>query len=210
LPPLLLLPGLGADERLFAAQRDIRDIHVIPWIAARHPRERLADYAARLAHSVDADAPFDLGGASFGGMVALEIARHLKPQRVFLIGSCRSPASVAPWLRALRGVPVMRPPRFTISMLARWFGATSAEHVRLFAEMLEATPLPFLRWACGAILSWSGAAELPMPVRHIHGDHDRIIPVRSVNADRIVPGAGHLLTLTHPDAVNQFLASPCR
>jgi pimeloyl-ACP methyl ester carboxylesterase len=93
------------------------------------------------------------------------------------------------------------------AMIARWFGATSEEHRELFAAMLDATPLPFLRWACRAILSWPGVIELPTPVRHIHGDRDRIIPVRRVNADRIVPGAGHLLTLTHPDAVNDFLAN---
>lgn len=73
--------------------------------------------------------------------------------------------------------------------------------------MLASTPLPFVRWACRAIIEWPGVAEVPMPVRHIHGDRDRIIPLHRVNADRVVAGAGHLLTLTHPDAVNDFLAS---
>jgi pimeloyl-ACP methyl ester carboxylesterase len=34
---------------------------------------------------------------------------------------------------------------------------------------------------------------------------DRIIPARRVEADRVIPGAGHLLTLSHPEAVNAFL-----
>ena len=45
-----------------------------------------------------------------------------------------------------------------------------------------------------------------MPIHHIHGGDDRLIPVRRVNPDRVVEGAGHLLNLTHPDAVNDFLS----
>src|SRR5204862_359360 len=94
-----------------------------------------------------------------------------------------------------------RPPR----MAARWFGATSPAHVQLFADMLAATPRPFIRWASRAIFSWPGVAELPMPVLHIHGDRDRLIPLRRVKPDRVIRGAGHLLNLTHPDAVNDFI-----
>jgi pimeloyl-ACP methyl ester carboxylesterase len=44
-----------------------------------------------------------------------------------------------------------------------------------------------------------------VPVHHVHGSRDRLIPLRRVRADRVVEGAGHLLTLTHPDAVSRFL-----
>ncbi|HEX9984980.1 MAG TPA: hypothetical protein VGF69_17090 [Thermoanaerobaculia bacterium] len=47
--PLYVLPGIGADERLFAGQRAVRDIRLIDWIAPADPRETLPRYAARLA-----------------------------------------------------------------------------------------------------------------------------------------------------------------
>ena len=71
--------------------------------------------------------------------------------------------------------------------------------------MVAATPIGFIRWASRAVFSWDGVDDLPMPVFHVHGERDRIIPARRVRADRIITGAGHLLNVTHADAVNQFI-----
>ena len=214
--PLFVLPGIGADDRLFDAQRTIRDIRPITWIAPAHPRETLREYAQRLASELRFPEPFDLGGSSFGGMVALELARYLSPQRVFLFGSCRSPRSISPLLRMLRFfAPVLpdrllHPPRILQSYVAWWFGARSHAHIQLFADMLAVTPVPFIRWASIAIFSWEGVEELPMPIHHVHGDRDRLIPIRRVHPDHVITGAGHLLNLTHGDAVNDFIADADR
>ena len=208
-PPLYVLAGIGADERLFEAQRAVREIRPIRWIAPAHAREPLTHYAARLAREINITQPFDLGGASFGGMIALELTRHLSPRNVFLFGSCRSSDAVALYLRALRHVwphRMLHPPRIVQPFIARWFGAKSPAHIELFAEMLRATPPDFIRWASDAVFSWPGVAELPMPIHHIHGGRDRLIPVHRVKPDRVIAGAGHLLNLTHGEAVNDFIA----
>jgi pimeloyl-ACP methyl ester carboxylesterase len=211
-PPLFVLPGIGADARLFDAQRTVRDVRPIAWIAPTHPRETLARYAQRLASEIRIPEPFDLGGSSFGGMVALELARHLAPQRVFLFGSCRSPRSITPFFRMLRflapALPdrMLHPPRVLRSLVAWWFGASSRAHAQLFADMLVATPVEFMRWASIAIFEWERVEELPMPIHHVHGDRDRLIPISRVRADRVIAGAGHLLNVTHADAVNDFIA----
>lgn len=90
-------------------------------------------------------------------------------------------------------------------MAARWFGAKAPAHIQLFVDMLDATPPPFIRWAANAIFSWPSAEELSIPVRHIHGDRDHIIPLRRVAPDCVIRGAGHLLNLTHAAAVNDFI-----
>lgn len=209
--PLFLLPGIGGDERLFDAQRAVRDIRTVIWIPPAHRRETMAQYAQRLAAQLPIDVPFDLGGSSFGGMVALELARCLAPRNVFLFGSCRSPQSIAPSLRALRWLaPVvpdrmLHPPSSLQCPVARWFGATTAAHIRIFADMLASTPLEFIRWASNAIATWKGVSELPMPIHHVHGERDRLIPVRRVHADRVISGAGHLLNVTHANDVNAFI-----
>jgi pimeloyl-ACP methyl ester carboxylesterase len=142
-------------------------------------------------------------------MIALELARHLGPRRVFLFGSCRSPRAIAPGLRALRRLAPLLPvppPRWSRPLVARWFGATSPAHVQLFADMLAATPPPFLHWASHAVFTWEGVPRLPMPVHHVHGSRDRLIPLRRVQPDHVIGGAGHLLNITHAGAVNDFLA----
>jgi len=128
--------------------------------------------------------PFDLGGSSFGGMVALEMARILEPENVFLFGSCRSPEGLAPSARALGWMAPLCPDRLLLlpALLRRpvawWFGAASAADTELFAGMLESTPIEFLRWASRAVMSWDGVRELPVPVHHVHGERDRLIPAR--------------------------------
>ena len=106
---LVLFPGLGTDRRLFEPQRSaFPDLWVPPWIVPKR-KETLPDYAARMAETIVPRRPTVLGGASFGGMVAYEMARHVEPEAVVLIGSCRSPRSLHPVARGLRPlVPTRR------------------------------------------------------------------------------------------------------
>lgn len=208
---LLLLPGLGADRRLFDAQRACAaELEVIEWVAAERG-ETLSDYAGRLAAAIDTSRPFVIGGVSFGGMVALELARHVRPLAVILMASCPSPAVLPPSYRLLsRLVPLLPASTFTSAparsrLVASGFGLRTREERKLFADMLRDASPAFLKWAFRAAFGWRGAAGLDVPVHHIHGGDDRIIPVRRVQPDRVVPGAGHLLNVTHRDAVNAFI-----
>lgn len=208
---LVLLPGLGADERLFAAQRAaFPGLSVPSWPTPRRG-ESLRDFARRVAGSLPAgEAPY-VGGASLGGMVALEMAGLLRPKAVLLIGSCRSPRGLARWIRALRPLArslpacAYRPRHWWLPfVLPRLGGQVVAEQRELFWAMLSRVPASFLKWGVEAILSWE-PTPVDVPVLHLHGSRDRLIPLRNVAADRVVEGAGHLLTLTHPEEVNRFL-----
>jgi thioesterase domain-containing protein len=100
--PLILLPGMGGDARMFYPQLATLANATVPvWIEPQHG-ERLAAYAARMARAVDPGVPCFVGGASFGGMVAVEMARHLEAQACFLIGSIRSPREFPRRIRILR------------------------------------------------------------------------------------------------------------
>jgi surfactin synthase thioesterase subunit len=74
LPSLALLPGLGADRRLFQElEKEVPGLIVPAWPLPPWG-DRLDDLAARLVPSLPADRPLFLGGSSFGGFVAL--SRH--------------------------------------------------------------------------------------------------------------------------------------
>src|SRR3954453_4565175 len=94
---------MGADERVFGPQREAFPTLRVPrWIDPGRC-ESLASYAGRIAREIDPGVPFYVGGASFGGMVAVEAARHL-PHLLgcFLVGSVRSPRELPSRLRCLR------------------------------------------------------------------------------------------------------------
>ena len=101
---LILLPGLGADHRLLEPQRKEFPQLVVPaWIPPQK-NESLPHYAAPNGADRCAaqDRPLVLGGVSFGGMLAYEMARHLKPHAVVLIASCRTRQGLRPVHRAGR------------------------------------------------------------------------------------------------------------
>lgn len=209
---LILLPGLGADERMYEPQRAAFPRLEVPRWPVPRRRETLAGFARRIADQIDPAGPLFLGGSSFGGMVALEAARYLNPRAVFLIGSCRSPRSV-PWgfrLGARVGRfapgPILRVIHALSSRSTRMFGHLNAEQHAMMVEMMRQADPAFIQWGGHALTRWAGADELPMPVYHIHGGGDRIMPCRLVSPDVIVPGAGHLLNVTHAGEVNRFLA----
>jgi pimeloyl-ACP methyl ester carboxylesterase len=206
--PLILLSGMAADARLFAPQREAFPGLVVPdWIEPR-PTEPLPAYAARLARLVDPRRPCLVGGASFGGLVALEMAPHLQARACVLIASVRSPAELPWWVRLFRPAAALGPTGLgwcaggVVRTSAPSLPAGAAGPLRRLSEPRAA----FLRWASWAALSWrpsQGARQAR--VLQIHGDADRTLPIRYTRADRVVAGGGHLLPLTHAQAVNEFL-----
>ena len=205
--PLILLPGMGADARMFAPLQAALPQLVTPdWIEPER-NEPLAAYARRLAQSVDPGRPCFVGGASLGGVIALEMSVALKAHACFLIGSIRS-ADSRPWrVKLLHPVtplvgmlPQMSP--WLVRLLGSWL--RSPTH-GVMTQLGEADAR-FLKWAARAILTWQPSPEIAgVRICQIHGDCDRVFPVRMAKPDRVVSGAGHLISITHPQPVVEFL-----
>jgi pimeloyl-ACP methyl ester carboxylesterase len=207
---LVLVPGMGADGRLFEPQREaFPQLQAPAWIPPTK-NESLASYAARLAETVSPApaAPLILGGASFGGMLAYEMARRLKPRAVVLIGSCCERRSLRPslrWLMPLFSEWTWNAAKMFAGPLMRVAGGTSVSQSKLLATMFREMDSLFMRWSAQAILSWDPAPLEGVPVLHIHGGRDRMIPARRVKADELIPDGGHLINVTHAEQVNAFL-----
>jgi len=206
--PILLLSGMGADERLFAPQRaEFPNLRVPAWIDPL-PGESLRFYAARLARRVDPGRPCLVGGASFGGIVALEMAPHLQARACVLIASVRSPDEL-PWgWRALRVVTAFSPEHLGIAagLVARYLAPSLPTETRQRLQRLSRPKAAFVRWASWAVSQWwPSPAARRVQVFHIHGALDRTLPVWYTRPDVVVPRGGHLLPRTHAAEVNCFL-----
>lgn len=212
--PIILFPGMGADAQMFGHQiAAISQIQVPPWITPSE-HESLSAYAERFAGHVNPHRRCYIGGASFGGFVALEMSRHLDVAACFLIGSVQGPEEFPNSLRALRMVPQAADViPFEIAAFfcrsAQLSGDTSSESalISIMSQFSEADS-SFIRWACRAVLEWNGMKDnVPVPVHHIHGGKDHVLPAAKTNADCIIPGAGHLLPITHPSEVTAYIKS---
>lgn len=213
-PALVLLPGLGADPRLFEPQRGAFPALFSPeWLVPRD-HESLSSYAARMAAVIRARVPAGaemvLGGVSFGGMLAAEMSAILRPRTLVLIGSALSPREIAPGMRVAatlgRFVPHAMGERSKKlgRVFIRQLGPMGRKDREFLETMIDAVPFSFLRWAGGAIFGWRGASPACAMVR-IHGDKDRIIPLPAAGVDVVLKNAGHVPSVSHADEVNGVL-----
>ncbi len=208
---LILIPGMGADERLFEPQRAGGLAFEVPRFPMPARRDDMAAFGARIRDALRLDGPCVLAGVSFGGMVAYEMARLCDARCVILIASCRSRAGIprTSWLieRLSRVVPnriIQRRCAASSRFLNRIENLNDGQY-ELIRDMSLRVPVPLLRQIGRMIVQWKPPASVPCPVHHIHGDRDRIIPLRRVSPDEVVSGGGHLINLTHADGVNGFI-----
>ncbi|HEV2293056.1 MAG TPA: alpha/beta fold hydrolase [Tepidisphaeraceae bacterium] len=212
-PRLILFPGLAADARLFEPQRRaFPGLEVFSWLMPL-PEERIESYARRMAAEVTPDErPMFLGGVSFGAVIALEAARHLPAAGIFLIGGGLSarmitwpfrwmcyaaplvPLPLVPWLLTL----------FPIGLDV--IEKLTDEQKQLYVRMSRDTPPAMIRWGAHAMTRWEFAGPLPEPVHAIHGHDDRIVHPDPRLSPRVVQGGRHLISLSHPEEVNAFIA----
>ncbi len=202
---LVLLAGLGADQRQWHPQvKAFPDVVTPKWLeflpTTNRRRESLTEYAARFGATLPIGPQTVLGGLSFGGMLALEIARQLPPERkpccVVLMGSCRHPRGTNIALRLLEWISPLIPD-FVLDR-GRWIGAPflgrgggiSRKDRTLLATMGREMTTDFLRCASRAIVTWPGCEDPGVPVRHIHGSRDWVIWPWGVKPDVMVPGWG--------------------
>jgi pimeloyl-ACP methyl ester carboxylesterase len=227
--PLVLLPGLGADERLFGPQREAFGdaLHVPEWIAPRSRGESLRAYAQRWAEPINTrvagfsdDRPWFLGGASMGGMLALEMVPHLDrlPGALLLIASARSTPQYPAYVKLSAAVLNQLPPKAAAALL-KWSavpigvrdGLDDPGYQRLAAMAREADPERYL-WSMGAAAEWTYAGPPETvrgqpfpPIRQIHGADDWMMPLPESDVDLVIDKAKHVLTLSHDRTVNRWL-----
>jgi pimeloyl-ACP methyl ester carboxylesterase len=207
---LVFIPGLGADERLFYHQkRAFKNILTPSWLSPEK-NETLIHYAKRWAAQLKLKEGCVLIGVSFGGMVALEMAQWVKPKVVILVSSCRHPASVPLALRVMgtfSGWPILGKILARLFPYGRvWFlGVKTREQQSLLKRMFFEAPNDFLLWTVSAIRGWTGFNRKMGNIHSIHGDQDHLIPFRNIKSDEVVHGGGHMIILTHPQQVNDFI-----
>ncbi len=211
--PLILFSGLAADANVFVPQKIAFPELIVPsWLTPlRH--ETLDDYCERIANDLRPQRRAIIGGASFGGVVALHIAKRLNARAVVLIGSVRSPAELSRLVRFCRPLKPLVPLipvrilKLCCAPIASGLARRFFPHFHGLARQFRGADPRVFKWSIARILDWNSTPVLDCPVFHIHGDRDLVLPIRYTKPDVIVHGGGHVISLTHPVAVNEFIRS---
>lgn len=200
---LYLIGGLGADERVFNCINLNIKTQIIKWIEQK-PDEELKSYANRLTEQINQGEEFGILGVSFGGIIAIEIAKLIKPKKLILISSVETSNQLPKHLISIGKTMVfdilpntlIKPPR---SILGYLFGA---ENKSLLYQIIKDTKPEFIRWALNTIIKWSSDSNKTEIIR-IHGTKDKLMPLKG-NAIKVKDG-GHFMIVDKAEQISEIL-----
>src|SRR3979490_2478338 len=194
--PIYCISGLGADRRIFSKLEvpGVRFIH-LDWLTP-FPGEAIEKYAARMMEQVDPEQPVLLG-VSFGGMMAIEMAKLCSSPKVILVSSVKSHKELPNWMKLsgrlrLDNLIPSRPWKGFNPMENYFLGTESAEEAGIANAFSGSIDPRYLRWAIRQVLTWRHEWQ-PDQLWHIHGDKDRMFPLHRISSPQIIPGGGHFM-----------------
>jgi pimeloyl-ACP methyl ester carboxylesterase len=206
---IYLISGLGADERVFQ-NLDFGKLtpSFIKWITPQRD-ESMPDYALRLSTQIKTEKPIILG-VSFGGMLAIEIAKLIDYQEVIIVSSAKNRQEIPFYYRLfgrLNGHKLLPISLFKhANFLTYWFfGMLEKNEKKLLKSILNDTDTTFLKWAINAIVNWQNETIIHN-LTHIHGASDRVLPIKNKNElTAIIPNGGHLMVFNKATELNKIL-----
>ena len=203
-----IFSGLGADKKVFQKlDFSYCNVTFIEWTAPlRH--ESIEHYASQILSQIKHANPIIIG-LSFGGMMAVEVAKLIKTEKVILIASAKNSNEIPLYYRCAGKVKLhyLLPAKLfkTPNFFSFWFfGVEQMEDKRILRAVLKDTDERFLKWAINAIVKWNNCNAIQNVV-HIHGSADRILPIKYVKANIVVEKGGHFMTLNKAKKVSEIL-----
>jgi len=205
---IYILSGLGVDKRVFDhIDFHTKNIEFIDWIQPLK-NESLAHYAKRMAAIIKED-DATLIGLSFGGILSVEISKIKKLKKIILIASAKTKYELPLFYRLIGKISLNKLLPNSIlkiqNFITNWiFGLESESDKKLLKAILKDTDPVFLSWAINEIVNWKNT-EYPKNYIHIHGDKDRIIPIRNVKKDYVIPNGGHFMTVNKAKEIEKII-----
>jgi pimeloyl-ACP methyl ester carboxylesterase len=207
---IYFISGLGADARVFELLSFKNSHHCVymQWLEP-DKRETLIHYIVRLKEQINENEAFILIGVSFGGVVAIELAKQLRPQKTIIISSIAK-ASSLPWylqLAGKSGVYKLLPTLLlkNVNFLTYYFfGVYDKKEKALLKNIIKETSEEFVKWAIPQILHWKSEIAVGDLI-HIHGTADKILPLPHFNSAIQIGGGGHFMIVTHAAKIDYIL-----
>ncbi|MFC7358542.1 alpha/beta fold hydrolase [Jejudonia soesokkakensis] len=202
------VPGLAAGKEIFRnikLPEDTFQIHILEWLLPEN-KEKMSSYAQRMAAKIHHKNPV-LIGVSFGGVVAQEMSKFLKCDKLIIISSVKKRTELPKRLRiaSKTGLYKLVPTRLVLSTddLTKYaVGPRSKKRLGLYNDYLHVRDKDYLDWAIKNMVCWKRREVLP-GISHIHGDSDIVFPLKNIEDCAIIKGGTHVMILNKGKEVSE-------
>ena len=206
---IYLIPGVGANDKVFQnLQLPGYEVVHLKW--PKHKKqEHIETYVKKLVPQIKKDTQPIFIGMSFGGIVAIELAKLVNPYHTIIISSIKTyherPIKFL-FLNSVkfhRLVPGKLVVRFKFWM--NWLlGKLTSDDLTMIEEMLREADIEFNEWAVDQVINWKNE-EVPANLTHIHGTRDRIFPNFYVNDAIWIKGGTHFMVVNRAKEISKII-----
>lgn len=202
------ISGLGADEKVFKHLRlNGYEFKFIPWLQPKQ-KENIRDYAKRMAAYIEHDSPILLG-VSFGGMIGIEIAKQMQLQKLIIVSSIKSTGELPVWMKLVGSLKLhkflpARSYKFTETIDNDRLGVSTPEEKEMVRAYRKNVDPVYFNWAIHEVLNWKNNWH-PENLIHIHGDRDKIFPIKKINATCIIKNGTHLMIYNRAKEIGEYI-----
>lgn len=204
--PLYLIPGLGADARIFDGLKEQGLKFTVLEFIQPKKGESLKEYAHRLAEPIDLGQPYRLGGVSLGGMISTEIAELAPPEQLILISTLKSSKEFPFYLKLFRYIPLHK--LMSGKMIKRLAPEnpfkTKPEIRKVLRQMRQDADPQFVHWALNAAIQWR-KPQPPQKYVHVHGSRDPLFPPLFIKDKVTIAKGAHVMVMEKPQAIYQVI-----
>ncbi|MFZ6023556.1 MAG: alpha/beta hydrolase [Bacteroidota bacterium] len=205
---IYFLSGLGADETVFYGLQlpGVERIY-LDWMEPL-PKESIEQYAGRMAARITEPNPIIIG-LSFGGMMAMEIAKLIPVQQLILISSAKTRKELPPYFAACSYVPLhkllpLHTVAYSDTLMGFFFGVRTNTQRAQLKKIIRNTTKGFNQWAINALVNWKNQ-QINAPVFHIHGNADKLLPLSFVKPDIVIEGGNHFMVFQKAKEISEHI-----
>jgi pimeloyl-ACP methyl ester carboxylesterase len=202
------ISGLGADEKIFTNLKvNGHELKYLSWLRPEQ-NETINHYAERMAKPINHDKPIILG-VSFGGMMGIEIARQMHLRKLVIISSIKSTSELPGWMKVagslrLNKILPVRSYKITEKIDNNRLGVSTKEEIEMVRAYRQKVDPVYFHWAVHQVLNWKNDWQ-PDNLIHIHGDKDKIFPIKKIRPTHIVKEGTHMMIYNRAKEIGNYI-----
>ncbi len=205
------MPGMSAKPNIFEHIKLPEDRYKIHWLSWFPPKkkESIEQYAKRMCEKVKHKNVI-LMGVSLGGILVQEMQKFIKVRLLVLISTVKTKEELPGFMKfgkktkLYKILPVGLIQHFKV-LKKLPLGKKIKKRLALYEYYLAILDKAYLRWGIKETLCWDREEILPNLI-HIHGDRDKMFPIKNIKNPIVVKGGTHVMIINRFRWFNDHLA----